>query len=616
MLALPGGGRAQQPKANVRAVATFPGVNIDEAVRMPNGRVILYITYGEVWGTIYAYDIASKRSTKVTASVDGDITISPVGDRIAFERGTEDGHNDFIATMPIDPATGFSAGPAQRLSLGLADHPNFSPDGRLIAFRSQSGTSDIIVVPASGGPERTLAKYPFHAIPIAWSADGKWVIVRVDDEHRAPTAIDRVPVQGGAKVTEFPFGVSDIASLNQGIAFYQDARERGQRAGRMSYVTPSGAHGDFNVPPQSSPASAVSVESALTLLMAVTRPYTTRMLDLTSGAVRDLLPDAKTSLAAAWSPDGRRVAVHDSTAGALGITVINSDGSQPRRYAAAPRPSGALMLWSPSGRTLAYSTGFGPAAGVSTGIALLDIATGSSRVIAAPHGGVGFAATGFIWRPDSKSILYVRSAAQPAGAREVVEVGLDGADHKLRDIGADFAGLNLAFISDQLIALGNGQPETQRVMATSGGPPRMLPPGVGKTRTYLGASPDRRWLAFLIRDSDRRTTGVELMTNTGDSLRTVPLTFQADWTKRAEFQPDGRHLVMVGKHAGDTASTIYLVPLGGGAPRAVARVTDAIAGYLALSPDGRSVVFATSGTPTSVLYELDVSPIVQALAKR
>ena len=60
-LALPLVLSAQTVQPTVRAIATIPGVAVDEAVRLPNRRVILFTDDD----SIVAYDLTTKRRTVV-----------------------------------------------------------------------------------------------------------------------------------------------------------------------------------------------------------------------------------------------------------------------------------------------------------------------------------------------------------------------------------------------------------------------------------------------------------------------------------------------------------------------------------------------------------------------
>ena len=95
------------------------------------------------------------------------------GDTIAFSHGGD------LWTVPA------AGGVATRLTSGegLEVFPRFSPDGKWIAFTGQyDGSSDVYVVPATGGEPRRLTWYPsrdnsdrmgFDNIVLGWTPDGR-----------------------------------------------------------------------------------------------------------------------------------------------------------------------------------------------------------------------------------------------------------------------------------------------------------------------------------------------------------------------------------------------------------------------------------------------------------
>ena len=59
----------------------------------------------------------------------------------------------------------------------VESNPQFSPDGRLIAFNSnRSGTQAVYIVPIEGGSPKRLTWHPSSATVCGWSADGKRVL--------------------------------------------------------------------------------------------------------------------------------------------------------------------------------------------------------------------------------------------------------------------------------------------------------------------------------------------------------------------------------------------------------------------------------------------------------
>ena len=111
----------------------------------------------------------------------------------------------FVAHADLWTAS-LSGGPATRLTHdpGTISYPRFSPDGRWIAFTARrAGTTDVYVMPASGGPERRLTFFAASAgvdgEVVTWTPDSRGIVFI--STNRSPSwKIVRafvVPVGGG-----------------------------------------------------------------------------------------------------------------------------------------------------------------------------------------------------------------------------------------------------------------------------------------------------------------------------------------------------------------------------------------------------------------------------------
>ena len=600
------------PQPTVRTIVTIPGLELrGQAVLLPNGRVVLYTSRD----SILAYDLRTKHATLVTPGFFGEpLSISPNGTRIAFRRPAGGGvRGQVVWTVPIDSNSGAATGPAQQASATTGGWAALSPDGRLVAFgKDRDGDStrqDLAVVAAIGGTERILATYGVPVTAASWSSDGKWVFV----ETLADTlrSLDRVPVAGGPGERVFSYPRSAWGTIDGRVALYwADARAPSQ--GRIAFVTASGARGEFRIPVQAWPADFVW--SAQSLLTRTTTASTAHVLTPGEAGMRSLKSGTLLTYGnfTSWSPDGRRIAMMDSTGGRLRLTVLKADGTEPRHFPVTLIPTEASLLWSPDGRLLAYYAGGG-----ATTLGVLDPATGKTRtVFSAPDA----SHIVFVWRPDGQSIVLVKFSSPPRGRRlEVFEVRLDGTSRKLRDVDNEFTFVGL--ISDTLLLRGNDGDVTNvyGTMPTDSGLGHTLLGGVGRAG-WPGVSADGRWLLFLLHNkTDRGITSVGLVTTRGDSSHTLSLPFEAQYEDHhfRPFHPDGRHLVLAGKAAGDSVSRIFLVPIDGTAPRAlVALPTTSSRVSFDFSPDGRSLVYTLDGAPTSTIYELDLRPILQSVVKR
>jgi hypothetical protein len=250
-------------------------------------------------------------------------------------------------------------------------------------------------------------------------------------------------------------------------------------------------------------------------------------------------------------------------------------------------------------------------------LALLDPATGNTRaILTAPDATY----LDFIWRPDGKSLVVIQWSGLPGAThRDVYEASLDGTPLKLRDLDRELRFTR--FLSDRLL-LGADDGGRYSVIPTSGGVTRsLLPTAVGLV-PFPGISNDgtrllfHRWTSTDLPKPDRRSTSVELLTLGADSSRALRLPFGAQF-ETPQFHPDGRHVVLVGNTPGDSVSRVFLVPLDGTAPRLLGTVPALpYDGRLELSPGGRLLVFTTEDAPSTTLYELDLTPILQSIRRQ
>ncbi len=175
--------------------------------------------------------------------------------------------------------------------------------------------------------------------------------------------------------------------------------------------------------------------------------------------------------------------------------------------------------------------------------------------------------------------------------------------------------INAGLFSAGWIGLGNRSNVEHSLVPTNGGKVVGLPSGRNWIR-QPGVSRDGEWLSAVVRDPDGRITSIDLVAVRGDSVRTLKVPFEVGpSTFRPPFTPDGKQLILFGKLPGESVSKIFSVPVDGSAPRVLATLptTSTVAGRLDLSPDGSAVVITSVGPWSSKIYEIDVTPILQAI---
>ncbi len=139
------------------------------------------------------------------------LAISPDGRRLAVGLGGSAGFEIWVKQLDHGPLT--------RLTFSEQDRrPAWSPDGRRIAFIDDSGTTGGVFVRAADGtgPERLAARLDRRVQEVAWSSDGKWLLMRTD--RATPGAGDIVGVRTDGDTTPVPLVASPFTEVAPAVS--------------------------------------------------------------------------------------------------------------------------------------------------------------------------------------------------------------------------------------------------------------------------------------------------------------------------------------------------------------------------------------------------------------
>ncbi|MHB1192263.1 MAG: TolB family protein [Longimicrobiales bacterium] len=604
----------------LRTLVSFRDSEFPDGGTSPNGRFVLLATSTN----LRMYEVASRQSWNLAEGGAQSLRWSPRGDMVAFARTGDGGSENYVWAMPVDPNTGRARGPAQRVTIGqVGDLISFSVDGRWIAFAGvdTGQAQNLSIVPASGGPERVLARFPNGLGVFEWSADGRTIYAAASAPGTSGLSILKIPVDGGSTEVirsrdEYLVGMTadrrhlillprknPIAAGDQGTVIDTIGREVGHFPLPVGPVLFDRVLGD----------SAVVWVTHTDHRRLEVRP-------VAGGSARQLPLIGQSDDVPLWSPDGNRIAFQVRDGNRTSLAVMNADGTKPRVFRETDVLANAWdggVWWSPDSRSVGFLSPD------RHRLSLLDVVAGTSRTILEDTASVFMA---WRWRADGQAIHLAsrRSPGFPPG-KSIDEVGVNGQHRKLLDLpiptdlahGFQMVGDSKVFVRSDSAAF---------LMPLGTGPARRLTDVPSGTQLYnTVVSNDLRWIAGLLVDPEGTARHQVELFSTETGARTVlDLPFEVD-SYRPEFVPSDSSLLVFGHRSGEadreTDIRIYRVPLNGDTPRAFADVGKVLwfgaVSAASASPDGRSVVYSIEAeASTTALVLIDLRGAVPAATSR
>lgn len=338
--------------------------------------------------------------------------LSPDGNQVAFswDGRNQDNFDIYVKLIGSGAPLRLTTSPAEDLN------PAWSPDGGTIAFLRNLGfhRSELLLIPALGGPERRLAeaRTEFRLPSLAWSPDGRWLVVSHREREGEPHALFLVSAQTGDKrrLTTVPrmlfgdfapafspdgrslafcrlsgYSTSEVQLLPLARDLTAAGEPRrlssagrwatspvwtgdGRRIAYLSADRPD-SRNELRIASVSGSQSAEQVattEDVSELSLGRHLVYSSKVFDsnIWRAEIRPsgvplspperLISSTRHDGQCRYSPDGKRIAFVSARSGSPEIWIAEADGSNPVQLTSFGGPLVGVMDWSPDGRQLVF----------------------------------------------------------------------------------------------------------------------------------------------------------------------------------------------------------------------------------------------------------------------
>jgi len=313
-----------------------------------------------------------------------DITVSPDGTRAVFTVRETDLESNSVRSnlwlIHLETGKYFKLTKGERAERASA----WSPDGKKIAFLSnRKGPNQIWVISPDGGEAELAANFgPVNILQFRWLPQGNGFIFMAVRPQAPPASAPQTP-SAGERQQENPIIVDKNVThydlkprLKARLLLVEFGKEKPEMLIKEDChilafdISPDGKSVVFS----SQPASGRLYEKESNL----------KMLDLKSGAVRDLITQPGPDVDPQFSPDGQKIAfIHqEKDLANRKLQVVGFDGGGPKEAAASYDENIRNYAWASDSRHIDFLG----SRGVSVVVFRTDLATGQYDAVKALGG--------------------------------------------------------------------------------------------------------------------------------------------------------------------------------------------------------------------------------------
>ncbi len=220
-------------------------------------------------------------------------------------------------------------GEAPQTLLEEGTQPAWSPDGRLVAFRSlKPDELGIEILDTTTGERRRATYFVEDGFP-SWSPDGQQLVFASNREGDRRWRIYRMWAGDPNSVVSLGYGQSPAWSPDGQRIAYQGCDETGNRCGLWSMAFDGTDRRPLTQVP-SDTAPAWSPDGRRLAFMSYDRSgrWALYMLDIESGQVSPLVTGEQSAGLPVWSPNGAQIAFMQEQSGTWGIYVLSIDSGE------------------------------------------------------------------------------------------------------------------------------------------------------------------------------------------------------------------------------------------------------------------------------------------------